>query len=138
MGARVKRDFDLDSIMLTRRELQIMKVIWDEGAMTVKEMCRILSRHKTIAYTTVLTFMQILERKGALSHTRSGRAFIYRPILSRPQATRNHVRDIIERFFDGRPEKLLSYVLTSEVLSPEQLGYAISILGAWQENEVAC
>jgi BlaI family transcriptional regulator, penicillinase repressor len=138
IGVRVKKHLDLDSILLTRCELQIMKVVWDEGALTVKEVCQILSRHKAIAYTTVLTFMQILERKGALSHTRSGRAFLYKPILSRPQATRNHVRDAIERFFDGCPEKLLADVLSNEVLSPEQLEYAKSFLGVWQENEVAC
>jgi BlaI family transcriptional regulator, penicillinase repressor len=131
----VKRNLDLDSILLTRRELQIMRVIWDEGTVTVKEVCQILSRHKAMAYTTVLTFMNILERKGALSHTRSGRAFLYRPILSRPQATRNHVRDAIERFFDGCPEKLLAHVLKNEVASPNQLGYAKDskdFLGSWQ------
>jgi BlaI family transcriptional regulator, penicillinase repressor len=129
---------DLDSILLTRGELQIMKVVWDEGAVTVKEVRLILSRHKAIAYTTVLTFMHILERKGALSHTRSGHAFLYRPILSRSQATRNHVRDAIERFFDGRPEKLLAEVLSNDIVSPEQLGYARSLLGLWHEKEVAC
>jgi BlaI family transcriptional regulator, penicillinase repressor len=134
----VKNDFDLESILLTRSELQIMKVVWDEGVVTVKEVCQILSRHKATAYTTVLTFMQILERKGALNHTRSGRAFLYRPILSQPQATRNHVRDAIERFFDGCPEKLLVEVLSNEVLSSEQLEYAKSCLRVWQKDEVAC
>jgi BlaI family transcriptional regulator, penicillinase repressor len=137
MGVRVKRNFDLDSILLTRRELQIMKVIWDEGTVTVKKVCQILSRRKTIAYTTVLTFMNILERKGAVSHTRSGRAFLYRPILSRPQATRNHVHDAIERFFDGCPEKLLADVLNNEFVSPEQLGYANNFIGSRQEKKVA-
>jgi BlaI family transcriptional regulator, penicillinase repressor len=138
MGVGVKKDFDLDSILLTRGEFQIMKVVWDEGAVTTREVCQILSRHKAIAYTTVLTFMNILERKGALSHTRSGRAFLYRPILSRPQATGNHVRDTIERFFDGRPEKLLADVLSNEALSPEQLGCVERALGLWQENKIAC
>jgi BlaI family transcriptional regulator, penicillinase repressor len=137
-GVSVKKDMDLDSILLTRCELQIMKVVWDEGDVTVKDVCEVLSRHKAMAYTTVLTFMNILERKGALSHIQSGRAFLYRPILSQPQATRNHVRDAIERFFDGRPEKLLADVLSNEVLSPEQMGYVKSYLGVWQENEVAC
>jgi predicted transcriptional regulator len=133
----VKRDLDPDSILLTRCELQIMKVVWDEGAVTVKEVCQALSRHKVIAYTTVLTFMKILERKGVLGHTRSGRAFLYRPVLSRQQATRNHVHDAIDRFFDGHPEKLLADVLNNEFTSPEQLGYAKSFIGLWQENEVA-
>jgi predicted transcriptional regulator len=133
----VKKDLDIDSILLTRRELQIMKVVWDEGAVTVKEVCQAISKNKAIAYTTILTFMKILENKGVLSHTRSGRAFLYRPVLSRQQATRNHVHDAIERFFDGRPERLLVDVLNNEVTTPEQLGYAKNLLGVWQENEVA-
>jgi predicted transcriptional regulator len=97
----------------------------------IKEVCQILSRHKVIAYTTVLTVMNILERKGVLSHTKSGRAFLYKTILSRPQATRNHVRDSIERFFNGHPEKLLMDVLSNEVLSPEQLEYVKPRLRSW-------
>jgi predicted transcriptional regulator len=133
----VKKDLDMDSILLTRRELQIMRVVWDEGAATVKEVCQAISHNKAMAYTTVLTFMKILENKGVLIHTRSGRAFLYRPVLSRQQATRNHVHDAIERFFDGRPERLLADVLSNEVTSPEQLVYAKNLLGLWQEHEVA-
>jgi predicted transcriptional regulator len=137
IGVRVKKNLDMDSILLTRRELQIMKVVWDEGAVTVKEVCQVVSKNKTIAYTTILTFMKILENKGALNHTRSGRAFLYRPVLSRQQAIRNHIHDTIERYFDGRPEKLLADVLKNEVASPEQLGHAKTLLGLWRENEVA-
>jgi predicted transcriptional regulator len=133
----VKKNANIDSILLTRCELQIMKVVWDEGAVTVKDVCKVLSFQKPIAYTTVLTFMKILERKGILDHTRSGRAFIYRPILTRQQATRNHIRDSIERYFDGCPVGLLADVLNNEVISPEQMENAKSLLGIWQENEVA-
>jgi BlaI family transcriptional regulator, penicillinase repressor len=133
----VKSNADLDSILLTRSELLIMKVVWDEGAVTVKEAHQILSQNRSIAYTTVMTFMQILERKGALSRTRSGRAFIYTPLLSRQQATRNHVHDAIERFFDGRPERLLAEVLHNEALSPEQLGCAKDCPGFWMDREAA-
>ena len=134
----MKRNLALDSILLTRSELLIMKVIWDEGEATAKEVCQILAKNKAVAYTTVLTFMKILERKGALSHTQSGRAFLYKPLLSRRQATRNHVHDAIERFFDGRPERLLAEILNNEALSPEQLGCAKDFPGLRPDHEVAC
>ena len=100
----------LDNILLTKQELQIMKVIWDMGAASVKNVYSVISKRKSTAYTTILTIMGILESKGALTHTKSGRAFIYRPILSKKQATLNHVHDIVDRFFDGNVEKFIENV----------------------------
>ncbi len=128
---------DLDSIILTRQELQIMKVVWEMGAATVKEVCDVMSQIKAVAYTTILTLMGILEEKGALVHTRSGRAFLYSPLLSRQQATRNQVRDVVNRFFEGSPEKLIEDILENEILDPAQLGTVRSLLESRQENLVA-
>ncbi len=128
---------DLDSIILTRQELQIMKVVWEMGAATVKEVCDVMSQVRAVAYTTILTLMGILEEKGALVHTRSGRAFLYSPLLSRQQATRNQVRDVVSRFFDGSPEKLIEDILENEILDPAQLGTVRSLLESRQENLVA-
>ena len=104
----------LNNILLTRQELQIMKVIWEMGAASVKNVYTVISETKPTAYTTILTIMSILETKGALTHTKSGRAFIYRPVLTRQQATRNHVHDIVTRFFDGNPDKLIANVRENE------------------------
>ena len=128
---------DLDSIILTRQELQIMKVVWDLNNATVKEVCDAMSQTKTVAYTTILTLMGILEEKGALVHTRSGRAFVYSPLLSRQQATRNQVRDVISRFFSGKPEGLIEYVLESETIASDQLEALRNLVESRQENLVA-
>ena len=112
---------DLDSILLTRQELQIMKVVWERGSATVKDVCAVMSRNKPTAYTTILTLMGILEEKGALSHVRSGRAYVYQPLLSRNQATRNLVRDVVDRFFDGHPERLIASVLDAAAIEPHRL-----------------
>jgi BlaI family transcriptional regulator, penicillinase repressor len=128
---------DINSIILTRQELQIMKVIWGLGTATVKDVCDIMSQTKAVAYTTILTLMGILEEKGALTHTRSGRAFLFRPILSRRQATRNQLRDVIARFFDGNPERLMGDVLENEVLDPNQLESVRILLDSRQEHLVA-
>ncbi len=129
---------DLDSIILTRQELQIMKVVWNLGSATVKEVCDAMSQRKVTAYTTILTLMGILEEKGALVHTRAGRAYVYKALLSRQQATRNQVHDVLTRFFDGSPEKLIENVLENEVTAPEQLGTVRSLLQSReQEHQVA-
>lgn len=127
---------DLNSIILTKQELQIMKVVWDRGAATVKEVTDAMSRKRSTAYTTVLTLMGILEEKGILAHTRSGRAYVYRPLLTRQQATRNQIHDVLTRFFDGRPEKLIAEVLEFEVKAPEQLGTVRHLVELKRENHV--
>jgi len=108
---------DLDRIILTRQELQIMKIIWKLGAASVKDVYSVISGEKDTAYTTILTIMGILETKGVLTHTKSGRAFIYRPLLSRQQATRNQVSDVLERFFDGNPQKLIENIRENDMQS---------------------
>ena len=129
---------ELDSIILTRQELQIMKVVWERGAATVKEVCDAMSQKKVTAYTTILTLMGILEEKGALVHTRSGRAYVYKPLLSRQQATLNQVHDVLTRFFDGNPEKFIENVIENEVKEPQQLGSVRNLLDSrGQENQVA-
>jgi predicted transcriptional regulator len=128
---------DLGSIILTRQELQIMKVVWDLGTATVKDVCGVISREKSTAYTTILTLMGILEEKGALCHVRSGRAYLYKPLLSRQQATRNHIHDLVTRFFDGRPEKLVESVLEHEVTAPDQLESLRNLIESRQEVQVA-
>jgi len=128
---------DLNTIILTKQELQIMKVVWDLGAATVKDVCEAMSKRRAIAYTTVLTLMSILEEKGVLVHTKSGRAYVYRPVLSRRQATRNQVQDILERFFDGRPEKLIENVLEDEIGVAEISGAVMNLLESKQKDQVA-
>jgi len=135
LGGSMKRD--LDSIILTRQELQIMKVVWTLNNATVKEVCDSMSQTRTVAYTTILTLMGILEEKGALVHTRSGRAFVYSPLLSRQQATRNQVRDLITRFFGGRPEVLIEDVLENETIASDQLEALRNLVESRQENLVA-
>jgi BlaI family transcriptional regulator, penicillinase repressor len=128
---------DLDSIILTRQELEIMKVVWDRSSAKVGEVCEIISQKKQTAYTTVLTLMGILEEKGALSHVRAGRAYIYQPLLSREQATRNQICDVINRFFDGRPEKLLENVVELNLAPRDKLKGFLSLLKMKFEREVA-
>jgi BlaI family penicillinase repressor len=128
---------DLDTIILTKQELQIMKVVWERGAATVKDVCEAMSKRKATAYTTILTLMSILEEKGVLVHTKSGRAYLYRPILSRRQATRNQVQDVLARFFDGRPEKLLENVLEEEMGVPELSETVKNFLDSRQKHQVA-
>ena len=80
---------------------------------------------------------EISEEKGALAHVRSGRAYVYRPLLSRRQATQNQVRDVIARFFDGQPVKLVESVLENEVKERDELKNIKCLLEARHEHQLA-
>jgi len=125
IGVRMKKD--LDSYIPTRQELLIMKVIWERGSATVRDVCDVISQKKATAYTTILTLMQILEKKGALARKRAGRSYIYSPLFSRHQANRNQVNDLLERFFDSNPNKLIETVLEYEFQQFEPVEAAIAI-----------
>jgi predicted transcriptional regulator len=128
---------DLDTIILTRQELQIMKIVWDLGSATVKEVCSSISRQKKTAYTTVLTLMGILEDKGVLEHQRCGRAYNYKPLLSREQATKNQIKDLVSRFFDGNPEKLIKTVREIESLGRDQIGVPAEQVKSREQHQSA-
>lgn len=128
---------DLETIILTRQELQIMKEVWKLGSATVKDVCSAISQRKPTAYTTILTLMGILEEKGALAHSRPGRAYVYKPLLSKRQATRNQINDVLARFFDSSPQKLIEYVVENEIVGSEQLENVRSLLDSGRENQVA-
>jgi BlaI family penicillinase repressor len=121
---------NLKSFILTRRELQIMKVVWDRESATVQDVHDVLTRIKPMSRNTILTMIRILEQKGALIHRRCGRSYIYEPILSRSQATQNQIRDLVARYFDGKAVKLLETVIQNEINEPEQLEIAKSFVNS--------
>jgi predicted transcriptional regulator len=111
------------SLNLTEAELRLMDVVWDKGAVTVQEVADALPRELGLAYNTVLTTLRILEEKGYLRHTKAkeGRAFIYRPAVSREQASRSAVQSLLQRFFGNSAEALVLNLLDDEKLEPEEV-----------------
>jgi BlaI family transcriptional regulator, penicillinase repressor len=119
---------DLESYIPTRRELQILKVLWEKGSASVREVQNATFQTERLSYNTILTLMRILYNKGMLSHKKSGRVHVYEPILSRRSAVRNQVRDMVIRLFDGKPEKLIESILDNECRDAEQLRELKSVI----------
>jgi len=105
---------------LTEAEQRLMEVLWKKRRATVAEVTAALRSHK-LAYSTVLTTMRILERKGYVRHTEAGRAFVYEPIVERDAATRKAVAHLVKRFFNGSPALLALRLLEEEELNAEEL-----------------
>lgn len=111
------------SLNLTGAELRLMDIVWEKGAATVGEVAEALTGEPVLAYNTVLTTLRILEEKGYLRHTKSreGRAFVYRAVVGRKQASRNALRQVVRGFFSNSPELLVLHLLDDGDLSPQEL-----------------
>jgi predicted transcriptional regulator len=106
-------------IRFTARELDVMSVLWERGPSTVAEVRKALD--DTLAYTTVLTVLRILEEKGHIAHTTEGRAHRYRPLVERAAAGGSALKRVTERLFGGSPELLLTRLVDDEELTHEEL-----------------
>lgn len=111
------------SLDLTEAELRLMQIVWEKGTATVGEVAAALPGELGLAYNTVLTTLRILEQKGYVRHTRAreGRAFVYRAVVDRKQASRNAVRHVVRRFFADSPELLVLNLLDDGDLSEQEL-----------------
>lgn len=98
-----------------------MKVVWARGSATVRDVYETLRERRQIAYTTVMTMMRILERKGHLKVSRADRAYVYRPARPRQRVLGDMVREFIDRVFGGAPEPLVQHLVRDRHLTEEDL-----------------
>ena len=106
----------------THRELEALKVLWDRREATVRDVCDALNaRGAELAYTTVLSLLQVMEQKGLVSHRRDGKAYVYLPLIERTQTFRQIAGGILERVFDGAVDEYLVHALESRALKPQEL-----------------
>ena len=105
--------------VLTKLELQVMQVVWRSGPCTVTAAQEGLQQE--LAYTTVQTMLNILERKGQLKRELQGRAFLYSPVVSEARAAGTAVRDLLDRMFGGSGEELVMSLVKSRQLDAKKL-----------------
>ena len=98
-----------------------MKVVWSRGTATVRDVYEALLEERKIAYTTVMTMMNVLERKGHLRKKAEGRSFLYRPTRSQEKVVGSMVREFVERVFGGSTAPLLAQLVDDEKLTEEEL-----------------
>src|SRR5260221_4021697 len=107
--------------VLTELELDIMKVVWDRGTSTVRDVYETLRARRQIAYTTVMTMMRILEKKGHLKVSRADRAFVYRPARARQRVLGEMVQEFVDRVFGGAAEPLIQHLVRDRHLTEDDL-----------------
>jgi BlaI family penicillinase repressor len=106
----------------TDRELEALKVLWDRGEATVRGVCDALNeRGAELAYTTVLSLLQVMEQKGLVAHRRDGKAYVYRPLLEQGRTFRDLAGEFLDRVFDGAVDEYFAHALQSRKLTAREL-----------------
>lgn len=106
-------------VTLGKREHDLMDVLWERGPSTVAEVREAVGT--SLAYTTVLTILRNLEAKGAVSRWGEGRAHRYFAVVARDDAREGALQRLIDRFFAGSHDGLLTHLVEARKVSPEQL-----------------
>ena len=120
----------------TDAELAILRVLWDRGACTVRQVHEVLLRERPTAYTTALKLLQIMTEKGLVRRDETDRTHIYEAKLTEEQTQRQLVRDLVDRAFGGSASKLVMQALATKRASAEELLEIRQALEASREREV--
>ena len=105
----------------TELELEILKILWDGGPFPVREVRERLAAVRDLAYTSVMTTMNIMVRKGYLKRTKSGNSFTYRPAVTRERIERAMLSDLVDRLFEGSPGAAVLHLLETSDLDATEL-----------------
>lgn len=106
---------------LTPLELRMMQVLWEVGPASVKVVRQALHPTAALAYTSVQTVLNILQRKGKVKRILRGRAYVYHAVISQREAAAGMLQDIILRMFDGSAEKLMFTLIESNLTDLDRI-----------------
>src|SRR5271170_7384506 len=107
--------------ILTEQELEIMKIIWRLGDVTVRQVYEEILKERKIAYTTVMTMMGILEDKNFLKKTSTEKAHVYRSAQPKALVMNRMVKEFVERVFNGSAKPLMVHLVESEQVTQDEL-----------------
>ena len=118
----------------TDSELAILRVLWDRGPATVRQVHDALAGARDTGYTTTLKLMQIMAEKGLVTRDQSARTHVYTARLSRDRTQRQLVTDLIDRAFGGSAAALVLQALSSQPASADELGEIRRLVDDYRRN----
>jgi predicted transcriptional regulator len=105
----------------TEAELAILRVLWDRGPSTVREVTTVLEGERAAGYTTILKLLQIMTGKGLVRRNVASRSHVYQASVPPETTQRQLVRDLLDRAFGGSAQQLIQQALSARRASPEEL-----------------
>jgi predicted transcriptional regulator len=119
----------------TAGELEILQVLWDRGACTVREVLEVLSASRPRAYTSVMSLLNIMADKGLVTREAQGRAFVYQARKPRERTLGKIVGDVLGKAFEGSAHELVAHVLEQSRPSSQELEQIRRVIEAYQQQE---
>jgi predicted transcriptional regulator len=114
---------------LTEVELEIMKVLWSNGEVTVDQVREALNAvSRPLALPSIRTMLSILHEKGYVTRRRDGRAHVYRAVIDAKQAERTILQDVVDRVYDGSAASFVAALLSQGVVSKNDLAKARELI----------
>src|SRR5690242_10176442 len=105
----------------TSGELEVLKVLWDRGPSTVREVMHVLNLARPRAYTSVMSLLNVMTDKNLVVREPQGRAFVYKPRTNRGRTLQRMVGDLLGRAFEGSTSQLVAHLLDQTKPSPAEL-----------------
>lgn len=105
----------------TPGELEVLKVLWEQGPATVREVLQRLSPERPRAYTSVMSLLSVMADKGLVTRSPRGRAFVYAAAAEREQTLAGMVGDLLGRAFEGSAQSLVARLLEESQPSEDEL-----------------
>lgn len=109
-------------------EMQILSLLWDRGPATVREVLESMPDGRERAYTSILSAMQVMEKKGLLAHDRLGNAHVYRPLVDQRQTLGPMLRGMVSNIFGGRVSSVMQHLLEENEIDEAELAEIREIL----------
>ena len=109
------------TLAITDRQFSALRVLWEHGPMTVRQLMEHLPGGDGQPYTTVLGLLQNMEKAGLVSHREDGLTYLYQAVASQEEATGQLLTDFLSRFFCGSAEALVLGLVDARALTPEEL-----------------
>lgn len=106
---------------LTENELEIMKILWKQSPLKVSEILKFLERSPKPAYTSLLTLVQTMEKKGYIKHDKEGKAYAYMPILKQKKYLSSEIKRVVNQLFSGNAGELVLNLVKNEQLSKQDI-----------------
>jgi BlaI family penicillinase repressor len=121
----------------SKLETQVLSVLWQRGPATVRDVLDAMPDGKTRAYTTILTVMQVMEKKGLVSHTVQGNTHIYAAAISRDQVAGPLLKELVRHLFGGSRVTALQHLLQEQEVSRGELDEIKQLIATHEKADTA-
>jgi BlaI family transcriptional regulator, penicillinase repressor len=116
-------------------ELEILRLLWRDGPLTVRDIHGIIGRRRNVGYTTVLKTLQVMAEKGLVTRDESERSHVYAAAIPEGAVKKQLVSDLVDRVFDGSAAGLVMQALSSKRASPQELREIRRMLDSLKREE---